>query len=173
MTVAQIDTPYQVITDRMLALLEQDTVPWRTPWDSVTGVPRNLFSQRPYRGINVWLLTAMGYTSPFWATFSQVKTAGSSVRKGARRPGRLLEGLHQRRPSNRGRGEALCAQILHGVQRRTARRRSRAGDRRDPVQLHPHRAVCPARGRHAAPARDLRRPPAGLLHACHGYAASA
>jgi len=84
MTVAQIDTPYQVITDRMLALLEQDTVPWRKPWDSVTGLPRNLFSQRPYRGINVWLLTAMGDTSPFWATFSQVKTAGSSVRKGER-----------------------------------------------------------------------------------------
>ena len=49
MTVAQIDTPYQIITDRMLALLEQDTVPWRTPWDSVTGLPRNLFSQRVRR----------------------------------------------------------------------------------------------------------------------------
>jgi len=84
MTIAQIDTPYQVITDRILALLEQGTVPWRKPWDSVTGLPRNLFSQRPYKGINVWLLTAMGYASPFWATFNQVKTAGGSVRKGER-----------------------------------------------------------------------------------------
>jgi antirestriction protein ArdC len=47
-------------------------------------LPRNLFSQRPYKGINVWLLTATGYTSPFWATFNQVKTAGGSVRKGER-----------------------------------------------------------------------------------------
>jgi antirestriction protein ArdC len=47
-------------------------------------MPRNLFSQRSYRGINVWLLTAMGYASPFWATFQQVKTAGGSVRKGER-----------------------------------------------------------------------------------------
>ncbi len=48
MTVAQIDKPYQVITDRILTLLEQGTVPWHQPWDSVTGLPRNLFSQRRY-----------------------------------------------------------------------------------------------------------------------------
>jgi len=84
MTTAQIDKPYQVITDRILALLEQGTVPWQQPWDSATGVPRNLFSQRPYNGINVWLLTAMRYQSPFWATFNQVKTAGGNVRKGER-----------------------------------------------------------------------------------------
>jgi len=82
MPTAQIETPYQVITDRILALLAQGTVPWQQPWDSVTGLPRNLFSQRAYRGINVWLLTTMGYASPFWATFHQVKAAGGSVRKG-------------------------------------------------------------------------------------------
>ena len=84
MPTTQIDTPYQIITDRILALLEQGTVPWQQPWDSTMGLPRNLFSQRPYRGINVWLLTAMGYASPFWATFHQVKAAGGSVRKGER-----------------------------------------------------------------------------------------
>src|SRR5258708_35008474 len=80
----QIDTPYQVITDRILTLLEQGTVPWQQPWDHTTGLPRNLFSQRSYKGINVWLLTAMGYASPFWATFHQVTAAGGSVRQGAR-----------------------------------------------------------------------------------------
>jgi antirestriction protein ArdC len=84
MSIAQIDTPYQVITDRILALLEQGTVPWQQPWDRATGLPRNLFSQRPYNGINVWLLTTMRYASPFWATFNQVKTAGGTVRKGER-----------------------------------------------------------------------------------------
>jgi antirestriction protein ArdC len=84
MLTTQIDTPYQVITDRILALLEQGTVPWQQPWDSAMGLPRNLFSQRPYRGINVWLLTAMGSASPFWATFHQVKAAGGTVRKGER-----------------------------------------------------------------------------------------
>ncbi len=57
MTTTHMATSYQVITDRILALLEQGMVPWQQPWDSATGVPRNLFSQRPYRGINVWLLT--------------------------------------------------------------------------------------------------------------------
>ncbi len=46
-------------------------------------MPRNLFSQHAYRGINVWLLTAMGLPSPFWATFQQVTAAGGRVRKGA------------------------------------------------------------------------------------------
>jgi antirestriction protein ArdC len=82
MPTTQTGTPYQVITDRILALLEQGTVPWQQPWDSAMGLPRNLFSQRAYRGINVWLLTAMGLPSPFWATFRQVKAAGGRVRKG-------------------------------------------------------------------------------------------
>src|SRR5262249_43944749 len=62
-------TPYDVITNRIFALLEQGTIPWHRPWDSAMGLPRNLVSQRAYRGINVWLLTAMGLPSPFWATF--------------------------------------------------------------------------------------------------------
>ena len=75
--------PYEVMTDRILALLAQGTIPWQQPWDSTMGLPRNLFSQRAYRGINVWLLTAMGLPSPFWATFRQVQAAGGRVRKGA------------------------------------------------------------------------------------------
>jgi antirestriction protein ArdC len=77
-----IEKPYQIITDRILTLLEQGTVPWHKPWESATGVPRNLFSQRPYNGINVWLLATMRYPSPFWATFHQVQAAGGTVRKG-------------------------------------------------------------------------------------------
>src|SRR5262245_4617418 len=83
MPTTKIAPPYQVIPDRSLALLAQGTVPWQQPWDSALGLPRNLFSQRAYRGINVWLLTAMDFPSPFWATFHQVKAAGGSVGKGA------------------------------------------------------------------------------------------
>ena len=83
MPTTQTVTPYQVITDRILTLLQQGTVPWQQPWDSALGLPRNLFSQHAYRGINVWLLTAMGLPSPFWATFHQVKAAGGTIRKGA------------------------------------------------------------------------------------------
>jgi len=82
MTTTHIATSYQIITDRILALLEHGTIPWQQPWQHHVGVPRNLFSQRLYNGINVWLLSAMCYPSPFWATFHQVTAAGGSVRKG-------------------------------------------------------------------------------------------
>ena len=81
-------------TDRRHPTRSSPTASWRcwsrarylgtSPGTARLGLPRNLFSQRSYSGINVWLLTAMGYASPFWATFHQVKAAGGSVRKGAR-----------------------------------------------------------------------------------------
>ena len=73
---------YQIITDRITALLEQGVVAWQRPWSKDVGAPRNLFSQRPYSGVNVWMLGAMGYESPFWGTFNQVKQAGGNIKKG-------------------------------------------------------------------------------------------
>ena len=76
------DKPYQVITDRILSLLEQGTVPWQKPWNAEQGQPRNLFTQRKYNGVNLWLLGSMGYASPFWCTFNQAKAAGGMVKRG-------------------------------------------------------------------------------------------
>ena len=73
---------YDRITDRITALLEQGTVPWHKPWTAKTGFPRNFVSQRPYRGINVFLLHAMSYESPLWLTFRQASALGGSVKKG-------------------------------------------------------------------------------------------
>lgn len=73
---------YDRITDRITALLEQGTVPWQKPWKARTGLPRNFVSKHPYRGINVFLLLAMMYESPFWLTFRQLSQLGGSVRKG-------------------------------------------------------------------------------------------
>src|ERR1035437_10986131 len=72
----------EYITDRINALLTQGTVPWHKPWKARTGLPRNFISQKPYRGINVFLLIAMSYESPLWLTFRQVSRLGGSVRKG-------------------------------------------------------------------------------------------
>jgi antirestriction protein ArdC len=73
---------YDRITDRIIAMLEQGTVPWHKPWKARTGLPRNFVTKKPYRGINVFLLIAMMYESPFWLTFRQVSRLGGSVRKG-------------------------------------------------------------------------------------------
>ena len=73
---------YDRITERITALLEQGTVPWRKPWTAKTAWPRNFTTRRPYRGINVFLLTAMSYESPFWLTFHQASELGGKVRQG-------------------------------------------------------------------------------------------
>lgn len=77
---------YQEVTDRIIESLESGVVPWDKPWNNIGGVARNLNSNRPYRGVNVFLtaMTAMskGYSDSRWATFSGIKRAGGSVRKG-------------------------------------------------------------------------------------------
>ena len=73
---------YEKITQGIIEQLEQGTVPWRKPWRST--LPKNLVSEKPYRGINTIVLTMRGRTSPYWATFRQIKKAGGSVRKGER-----------------------------------------------------------------------------------------
>src|SRR5262249_17752470 len=71
---------YQLVTDRILALLERGVVPWQQPWSG--GWPRNLVSGRPYRGINVLILRSHPYTSPSWLSFpKQVNDLGGRLRK--------------------------------------------------------------------------------------------
>jgi antirestriction protein ArdC len=72
---------YSIITERIIDKLEAGTVPWHKPWRSI-GAPRNLVSKKPYRGVNVWLLTAQSYTSAYWATIRQINELGGQVRKG-------------------------------------------------------------------------------------------
>ena len=73
---------YQVITDRIISLLEEGTVPWHRPWGGPEDFPKNLVSGKEYRGINSFLLSTAGYESPYWLTFRQTKGRGANVRKG-------------------------------------------------------------------------------------------
>jgi antirestriction protein ArdC len=76
---------YKEVTDRIIAALEEGTVPWRRPW-KIEGGHRNLVSKKPYRGINPFLLelTAMeeGYEKPYWVTYKQAEALGGNVKKG-------------------------------------------------------------------------------------------
>jgi len=71
---------YQIITDRLIALLEAGTTPWRKPWNG-GGDPANLVTRREYNGINHFLLSASSYASPYWLTFKQAQVLGGHVRK--------------------------------------------------------------------------------------------
>ena len=74
---------YDMVTDRIMELLEQGEIPWRKPWRS-SGGPRNLITRKPYRGINSFLLNCSAYGSPYWLTFKQAKDKGGYIRKGER-----------------------------------------------------------------------------------------
>ena len=78
---------YQIITDKVVTLLEQGTVPWQKPWKGgAAGAPKNAVSKKPYRGVNVFMLAVTaefaGYDSPYWITYKQAQELGGNVRKG-------------------------------------------------------------------------------------------
>ena len=77
------DTIYQMVTDRIMAELENGVVPWHRPWQTA-GIPKNLVSKKEYRGINVFLLACTEFGSPYWLSFKQVKQLGGQVRKGSK-----------------------------------------------------------------------------------------
>jgi antirestriction protein ArdC len=83
---------YEMVTERVVTAI-QDAIrdaengnknaiaPWHKPWFE-NGTPVNLITKKPYRGINVFLLSMMGYTSPYFLSFNQVKNLGGNVKKG-------------------------------------------------------------------------------------------
>src|SRR4051794_14473572 len=76
------DDIYVQVTDRIVAALEEGTVPWRQPWRASGESHRNPVSGTVYRGINPFLLelTAMecAYSDPRWLTFKQAKQLGGA-----------------------------------------------------------------------------------------------
>ncbi|HMP27324.1 MAG TPA: ArdC family protein [Oligoflexia bacterium] len=77
---------YEVVTQRVIDAIENTkSLPWRRPWRTHNlkgALPTNLSSKKQYHGVNVFLLSMMGFQSPYWLTFKQAKALGGSVRKG-------------------------------------------------------------------------------------------
>lgn len=77
-------TAYDKVTSRIVELLQQGICPWRKPWSSHQSRPCNFTSNRPYSGINWFLLEVVGFDSPYFMTFNQVKDKGGNVIKGSK-----------------------------------------------------------------------------------------
>lgn len=77
---------YQTVTDRIISSLKAGVIPWEKPWTAPRFAggpfPRNFYTGKPYRGINVLLLWSSDYSSPFWLTFKQAQELKGHVRKG-------------------------------------------------------------------------------------------
>lgn len=108
---------YKAVTDRILELLEQGTVPWKKPIRSGEGagkLPTNLVSLNAYRGINVFLLAVSawveGYESPFWLSYRQAAQKGGHVRKGEK--GTLVVFWKQYATKDKKSGEDITVPVL-------------------------------------------------------------
>jgi antirestriction protein ArdC len=73
----------EIITERIVKLLEAGTVPWHKPWANrgADALPRNAVTKRQYRGINVFILASKSYGSPYWLTYREAVQLGGHVRK--------------------------------------------------------------------------------------------
>lgn len=73
----------EVITERIIKLLEQGVIPWKKPWveGAALGEHQNLITQHQYRGINALLTVASGFSTPYWLTYKQAQEYGGQVRK--------------------------------------------------------------------------------------------
>ena len=66
-------TVADVVTDSIIAALDEGTVPWDRPWKAMPGfgAPGNVVSKRPYRGVNVLLTAFQPFAEPWWITRKQ------------------------------------------------------------------------------------------------------
>ena len=75
---------YQMVTDRIIAQMEQGIIPWHKPWHGILGKRSSedcavsYESGRPYSLLNQFLLGEAGE----YATFNQIKARGGMIRKG-------------------------------------------------------------------------------------------
>lgn len=70
---------YQIVTDKIIRLLEQGTIPWHKPLAVADGLPKNLVSGKEYRRINIFLLGCQEYSSPYWLSYKQVIDKNDAV----------------------------------------------------------------------------------------------
>jgi antirestriction protein ArdC len=96
--------PYERAAEKLIAQLEAGTVPWRKPWVSV-GLPKNLVSQKPYRGMNVFILLLEQRPSPYWLTYKQATDLGGYVMKGEKGTTICKYAIYDRRSRNEETGE--------------------------------------------------------------------
>ncbi|TLS77203.1 ArdC family protein [Photobacterium damselae] len=80
---------YQIVTDRIIAALENGVKPWACPWDKTQQcdmLPVNFKTKAQYSGVNILLLWSetveKGYSSPYWLTYKQAAELGGNVIKG-------------------------------------------------------------------------------------------
>lgn len=104
---------YQVITDRIIAMLDKGIVPWRKPWvGGMSGnLPRNIRGTA-YRGINVFLLASQGYDSPYWLTYKQAQALGGKVTPGQKGTAVILWQPFEKQEFDEKKGKTVTKRLM-------------------------------------------------------------
>lgn len=69
---------YEMITSRIVTHLEMGVVPWVRQWGKLA-VPKNFVTNRPYRGVNFFMLSMAG--DEYFLTLEQAKDLGGRIKK--------------------------------------------------------------------------------------------
>lgn len=71
---------YENITNKILALLEKGTPPWKKSWNA-NDFPMNFTTKIPYHGINIWVLLSSPYAKTnLWGTWNQIMALKGRVK---------------------------------------------------------------------------------------------
>lgn len=73
---------YENVTKTIIEALERGVVPWKKPWHQLQSVPTNATSNRPYRGVNTFLLSIHPYADHRWLTLKQANELNGAVKPG-------------------------------------------------------------------------------------------
>ena len=93
----------QIITDRIIEMLENADGKWERPWDNFgCGLPHNATTGRAYQGTNSFWLMVVGskFASTAWAGYNQWKTIGATVRGGEKATHIMVPMPYNRKDSN-------------------------------------------------------------------------
>ena len=72
---------YDIVMEQIIAKLEKGVIPWKQTWKSGQ-LPMNYVTRKPYRGINVVLLSGHPYSSPCYMSFKQISERGGRIKAG-------------------------------------------------------------------------------------------
>lgn len=73
-----------IITEAIIAKLESGIIPWKKPWNGSAQAPRNYCTNKPYRGINAFLLAHTEFSSSLFLTFKQIQEKKGTLKAGSK-----------------------------------------------------------------------------------------
>ena len=76
-------TVYQIVTTQITNCMEDMILPWQVSW-AENGLPKNLFTGKPYRSVNVPLLAMCAFPINLFVTEGQLSSLGGTVKKDER-----------------------------------------------------------------------------------------